>query len=299
MEKRRIRIAIVHSGKDSYGYQLAERTLSDQSLTELFEPVMMEKTGEDGIEHMVNSYREGAFDAVTDMTDRETDYRKQDQQDALWAKATEEDGKQFGILLTENLRMALWKSGSAPTAEQIVLMATELHKSLTRDFRISSPRIAILYPTTKNDKQDDEVVAPAIKQLTEHSIQAYGPYNAGDFFEQGRHLEFDAVIATDAEQGIMHFNAIATDDDVRYTAGLTLVRTMPFIQHREKEDEYLEETDMNKVRQAIYRASDIVRHRKEYDTPLRNPLKKLYKDRKDESEKIRFNIPKKKDSVQG
>ena len=52
------------------------------------------------------------------------------------------------------------------------------------------------------------------------------------------------------------------------------------------------ENDSNKVRHAIYNAIDITHHRTEYDAPLANPLKKLYKDRKDDSEKARFNVPK-------
>ena len=43
----------------------------------------------------------------------------------------------------------------------------------------------------------------------------------------------------------------------------------------------------------IYLAIDIYRHRLEFDEPLANPLKKLYHEKKDDSEKVRFAIPKK------
>ena len=43
---------------------------------------------------------------------------------------------------------------------------------------------------------------------------------------------------------------------------------------------------------------DIFRNRIEYDEPLANPLKKLYHEKRDDSEKVRFaiNINKQKDS---
>ncbi|MDY4952242.1 MAG: 4-hydroxythreonine-4-phosphate dehydrogenase, partial [Prevotella sp.] len=46
-------------------------------------------------------------------------------------------------------------------------------------------------------------------------------------------------------------------------------------------------------RHAIFLAIDAFRHRQEYDEPLENPLKKLYHEKKDDSEKVRFSIPKK------
>ena len=297
MERKKIRVAIVHNGKNSAGYALAEKTLTEQAITELFEPVMFEVVGGNDIEQVITTYKEGRIDTIVDVTNTSNDNQSLEALDSQWENALGEKGKSMPILLTENMRMALRMSSTAITTESIVQMGETFHKSLRRDFRISSPRIAILYQTTKTDQQDDTVAAPAIKQLTEQSIQVYGPYNAGDFFENGRHLEFDGVIATDPQQGIMHFNNIAIDDAVRFIANRPLVRTQPAIQYNDNDAE-MEDTAMNALRQAIYKAIDIVRHRVEYDKPLANPLRKLYKERKDESEKTRFNIPKKKDQAE-
>ena len=43
-------------------------------------------------------------------------------------------------------------------------------------------------------------------------------------------------------------------------------------------------------RNAIYTAIDIYRNRSNYDEPFANPLPKLYKERKEEGEKVRFAI---------
>ena len=297
MERKMIRVAIVHNGKNSAGYALAEKTLTEQAITELFEPVMFEVVGGNDIEQVITTYKEGRIDTIVDVTNTSNDNQSLEALDSQWEDALGEKGKSMPILLTENMRMALRMSNTAITTESIVQMGETFHKSLRRDFRISSPRIAILYQTPKTDQQDDTVAAPAIKQLTEQSIQVYGPYNAGDFFENGRHMEFDGVIATDPQQGIMHFNNIAIDDAVRFIANMPLVRTQPAIQYNDNDAE-MEDTAMNALRQAIYKAIDIVRHRVEYDKPLANPLRKLYKERKDESEKTRFNIPKKKDQAE-
>lgn len=297
MEKRKIRVAIAHSGKDSAGYALAEKTLAEQTITELFEPVLFEADGDNATENIIDAYKEGRIDAVVDLMDTTGDVQSLEAKDAQWEKAIGEDGKGVAMLLTENMRMALCKHGTAITTEKVAETAEAVHKSLRRDFRISSPRIAILHQSANTNNEDETVVTPAVKQLVGKSIQAYGPYNADGFFENGRHLEFDGVIETDAQQGTTRFKDIAIDDAVRYITGLPLVRTMPAYQYNGN-DGSKEEAEMNVLRQAIYRVIDIVRNRAEYDRPLANPLKKLYKDRKDESEKTRFNIPKKANTTE-
>ena len=50
--------------------------------------------------------------------------------------------------------------------------------------------------------------------------------------------------------------------------------------------------DENPFRHAIYSAIDILRNRATYDEPLADPLKKLYHEKRDDSDKVRFSIPK-------
>ena len=56
------------------------------------------------------------------------------------------------------------------------------------------------------------------------------------------------------------------------------------------------EADESALREAIYLAIDAFRNRASYDEPLANPLKKLYHEKRDDSEKVRFSIPKKHES---
>ena len=48
------------------------------------------------------------------------------------------------------------------------------------------------------------------------------------------------------------------------------------------------------MRHAIFQAIDIWRNRQDFDEPLQNPLPKLYHEKRDESEKVRFNVPREK-----
>ena len=48
-------------------------------------------------------------------------------------------------------------------------------------------------------------------------------------------------------------------------------------------------TDEQSLRNAIYVAIDVWRNRQNYDKPYENPLPKLYHERRDESEKVRFH----------
>jgi 4-hydroxythreonine-4-phosphate dehydrogenase len=272
MEKTRV--AIVNSKLD-----IAKNVISDPLMLEMFTPVAYEQIDQ----QLVADYQNGRFGALTVIPSTEG-------KDATFGieELLNEKDKGITMLLTENLRMVLSPyQRSSLTSEQVKTLAEQTHLSLKRDFRISSPRIAILANTSK----EDTIVAPVIKQLTDISIQAYGPYAAGDFFSAARHLEFDAVIATDNEQGETHFKNIAVDDSVKYIAGMSLVVTAPMLTEGTQTLETFE-NDSNKVRHAIYNAIDITHHRTEYDAPLANPLKKLYKDRKDDSEKARFNVPK-------
>ena len=55
--------------------------------------------------------------------------------------------------------------------------------------------------------------------------------------------------------------------------------------------------DASSFRQAIYTAIDIYRNRKNFDEATANPLPKLYHEKRDDSEKTRFAVPKAKEQA--
>ena len=142
--------------------------------------------------------------------------------------------------------------------------------------------------------EEQTVISPAIDELADSGIQAFGPYPADGFFGSGQYNKFDAVLAMYHDQGLAPFKTLAVEDGVNYTAGLPIIRTSP--DHGTAYDiAGTGVADENSFRQAIFMAIDIFRNRANYDEPFANPLPKLYHEKKDDSEKVRFNIPKPKD----
>ena len=196
--------------------------------------------------------------------------------------------------MTNNV--AIKDVAEAITKQKIVEKAAIFHQALRRDLRVSSPRIAVLAlnPRCGEDgilgDEEQTIITPAIKELAEQGIQVFGPYAADDFFGRCAYYRFDGVLAMYHDQGQTPFKAVAYEYGVRYTAGLQLIRTAPahgvnFAAAGKNT------TDEQSLRNAVYVAIDVWRNRQNYDEPLGNPLPKLYHEKRDESEKVRFRSP--------
>lgn len=208
--------------------------------------------------------------------------------------------KALMILMNESLRVALVTThlpvkdiAKAITKEAIVEKATVFHQALKRDFRVSSPRIAVLSlnPHAGDDgllgSEEKDIIAPAIEELAAKGIQAFGPYAADGFFGSGTYDHFDGVLAMYHDQGLAPFKAIALESGVNYTAGLPIVRTSP--DHGTAYDIAGQGcADENSMRQAIYTAINVFRNRQFYDEPLQNPLPKLFHEKREDGDKARF-----------
>ena len=259
------------------------------------------------IDRAISDYQQGGFDVLVTAPvfknsiagfKGHTDYIEQHFNDGQ---------KGLTLLMNEDLRMALVTNNvalkdvsEAITKQKIVEKAQLLYNTLRRDLRIANPRIAVLglNPRCGEDgelgTEEQEIIIPAIKELADSGIQAFGPYAADDFFGSCAYYRFDAVLAMYHDQGQTPFKALALEGGVRFTSGLKLVRTAPAhgtffpLAGRNK-------TDERSLRNAIFTAIDVFRNRVSYDEPLQNPLPKLYHERRDDSEKVRFNVPRSKD----
>ena len=210
------------------------------------------------------------------------------------------------ILLNDVMRVALVTThlpikdvAQAITKERIMEKAKIFNESLKRDFRISNPRIAVLALNPHAGDggllgvEENEIIAPAIKELSDGGVCVFGPFAADGFFARGSYDAFDGVLAMYHDQGLAPFKALDRGDGVNFTAGLPIVRTSP--DHGTAyEIAGKNVADEASFRHAVYLALDVYRHRAEYDEPLANPLPKLYHEKRDESDKTRFNIPKAK-----
>jgi 4-hydroxythreonine-4-phosphate dehydrogenase len=260
------------------------------------------------LERAMQDYREGLFDVLVTAPINKDNIQCDDFKFCGHTEYIQDrvgDGqKALMILLNDRLKVALVTTHlpiadvtKAITQEKIEEKATIFFNSLKRDFRISMPRIAVLAlnPHAGDNgllgTEEQNIISPAIESLTEKGITAFGPFAADGFFGSGAYSEFDGVLAMYHDQGLAPFKVIAPDDGVNFTAGLPIVRTSPA--HGTAYDIAGKGiADENSFRHAIYTAIDVFRNRIQFDKPMGNPLKKLYHERRDESEKVRFARPK-------
>ena len=209
--------------------------------------------------------------------------------------------KALMILMKDELRVAL-VTGHVPvgeiastiTKELILEKLTIFEKSLRQDFGIGKPRIAVLAlnPHAGDGgligKEEQEVIIPAMAELKEKGMFCYGPYPADGFFGSEQYTKFDGILAMYHDQGLAPFKALAMEEGVNYTAGLPIVRTSPA--HGTAYDiagkGVASEASM---RHAIYTALDVYRCRVADAEAHRNPLKKQYHEKRDDSHKLKLD----------
>lgn len=173
------------------------------------------------------------------------------------------------------------------TPELIEKKINTVYQSLLKDFKINKPKIAVLgiNPHTGDNgvigNEDDTVLRPTLKKIKENGKLVFGPYAADSFFGSNNYKNFDAIIASYHDQGLIPFKTLSFGEGVNYTAGLSKVRTSP--DHGtayEIAGKGL--ADENSFKEAVFTAIQIYKNRLDYEELTANPLKKSRKtDKKD------------------
>ena len=258
------------------------------------------------LDRAMTDYRSQLFDVLVacpvnqaSMSDANYEYRGLKE----YSETSIGDGaKGMKILINETLRIALATNGLAIkdvpshiTEEGIADSLRTLDKAMRRDFRLSNPRIAVLALNPVADGEEERsIIGPAVCKAADEGINAYGPYAADEYFGQNLCEHFDCTLAMYDDQAVIPFTTLMQNDGIYYVASLPLVCTAPALTP-DFDAAGRGISDESALRHAIYEAIDIVRNRAEYDEPLANPLPKLYHEKRDESEKVRFSIPKKRE----
>ncbi len=144
------------------------------------------------------------------------------------------------MLVNKHLRVALTTVhipiravADAITEEVIIERLKVLNKSLTEDFLIQTPRIAVLglNPHAGDGgvigMEEIEIIKPAITNSRKEGIEVEGPFPADGFFGQKLYEKYDAVLAMYHDQGLAPFKLASFGDGVNFTAGLPIIRTSP------------------------------------------------------------------------
>jgi 4-hydroxythreonine-4-phosphate dehydrogenase len=119
------------------------------------------------------------------------------------------------------------------TVDKIVRTARIVAASLTRDFGIPNPRLAIagLNPHAGEDgalgSEDQQIIRPAINVLRSEGLDVSGPHAADTMFHDAARKTYDAALAMYHDQGLIPIKTLAFDEGVNVTLGLPFVRTSP------------------------------------------------------------------------
>jgi len=200
--------------------------------------------------------------------------------------AQELNGESLMFMVSDGLRVGLLTDhvavkdvASSITPKLIRSKITTIENSLKMDFGIRRPKIALLgiNPHSGDSgvigKEDDEVLKPVIKEMSDKGHLVFGPYSADSFFGSDNYRNFDAILAAYHDQGLIPFKTLSFGKGVNFTAGLDKVRTSP--DHGTAyEIAGKGKADHSSFKEAVFASLHIFKNRQEYNGLTANPLKK-------------------------
>ena len=162
--------------------------------------------------------------------------------------------------------------------EKIKKQIKLLNQCLIEDFCIERPKIAVLglNPHAGDGgaigKEEIEIIEPAIRELFDNGVLAFGPFPADSFFQPNKYRNYDAVLAMYHDQGLAPFKTLAYEEGVNYTAGLPFIRTSP--DHGVAYDIAGQNLAIEQsFTEAIFMAIKIFKNRQEYNDLMTNRMK--------------------------
>ena len=201
------------------------------------------------------------------------------------------------ILCNETLRVALLtkhipvsKIAENISKENVEDAVEKFASILKKDFGVVRPAIAILSlnPHAGDGgllgSEEEEIIKPALKELVDKGVLAFGPFAADGFFGRGAYKKFDGILAMYHDQGLAPFKTLATNGGVNFSGNLNYIRTSP--DHGTGFDiAWKGEADHTSMKDAIYMAVDIFRRRKIYEEASSDPLKKYVHERPERNDR--------------
>lgn len=203
--------------------------------------------------------------------------------------AKELEGESLMFMITDTLKIglltdhvALKDIANTITSELIEKKLQIIQETLKQDFRVQKPKIAVLgiNPHSGDNgvigKEDEEILKPTLQKLRDKGDLVFGPFSADSFFGSKNYVNFDAVVASYHDQGLIPFKTLSFGNGVNFTAGLSKVRTSP--DHGTAfEIAGTNSANINSFKEAVFRAIEIHKCREEYKELTKNPLKKQAK----------------------
>ena len=317
MEERKIRVAITQGDTNGVGYEVILKVFSDPNILELCTPIIYgspkiasyhRKALNLEVPYTIINHAEEARDGRVNLLACFDDEIKieigQPSQEAgaaalkaLDRAMTDYRSELYDVLVTAPINKATIQSPGFHFPGHTEYIETSVGEGQKALMILMNETLRVALVTTHLPIKDiakaieKDIILPAIEELADKGIQAFGPFAADGFFGSGAYDRFDGVLAMYHDQGLAPFKTIALESGVNYTAGLPIVRTSP--DHGTAYDIAGKGiADENSMRQAIFTAIDVFRNRQFYDEPLQNPLPKLFHEKREDGDKARFARPK-------
>lgn len=268
---------------ETYSRQAMERALSDYGQG-LFDVLVMAPSANDDIDYIEGALREKNGDSSESASDKNT----------MLPLAIVSNGNLNFASVAGNVDFD--KAKQYLSMEDVVERTTSMRNVLRRDLRENNPRIAVmaLNETIQGDETSAEmsIIAPAMSTVVNSGVQAFGPYTEADLLEDFAYTHFDGVLGMYQKQCEEICNKLFDDNGFVLYSGLELVVTSP-LQGPSYEICGKGIADVTSFRSSVFAAIDVYRNRYCYDIPLANPLQKIYHERREDGEKVRFAVKKK------
>lgn len=119
------------------------------------------------------------------------------------------------------------------STELIVARARITAEALTHNFGITNPRLAFsgLNPHAGEDgkmgREEIDIIAPAVDQLTAEGIHCIGPLSADTMFHAEARATYDAALCMYHDQALIPIKTLDFYGGVNITLGLPFIRTSP------------------------------------------------------------------------
>jgi 4-hydroxythreonine-4-phosphate dehydrogenase len=149
-------------------------------------------------------------------------------------------GREIMMLASPMLRvvpvtvhMALREALDSLTAEAIVRASLTTAASLTTDFGIARPRLAIagLNPHAGEDghmgREEITLIRPAIEALRAQGLAVSGPWPPDTMFTARARTTYEAAVCMYHDQALIPLKTLDMEGGVNVTLGLPIVRTSP------------------------------------------------------------------------
>lgn len=241
----------------------------------------------DSLEAATNALMNGEIDVLVTAPINKDEMMKHGFQHAGHTGYLEEKFQKKGLmfLVTEDLKVAvsthhipIAKVAENISKEKIKKQIKLLNQCLIEDFCVEKPKIAVLGLNPHSGdggvigKEEIEIIEPAIQELFDQGILAFGPFPADSFFQPSKYKNYDAVLAMYHDQGLAPFKTLAYEEGVNYTAGLPFIRTSP--DHGVAYDIAGKNiADENSFMEAIFMGIKIFKNRSEYQDLIENRMK--------------------------